>query len=446
MKRTSTALLAALEALVGAAVGIGIALVPLTLLWAVEFGIETPFEFIWRATGVVWLLGHGVDVVMRLDPATAAAVGVPGAGDPFPVTIAVLGFALLTVVVGRRIGVRAAGVGHVYLAAVAAAIVTGAVAWGVTVTASSSAAAPVVWQGVVLPVLVLLTGYALGAGVESARLGAFDGAVARPSTLVDEPAARAAREEPALSPGPIVRALGRAPAELLAVVRAAFAGGAAAAAGIVGVGALVVTVLIVADYATIAGLYQALQAGVVGGIALTVAELALLPNAVIWAVSWLLGPGFSFGAGTAVSPGGTLLGPVPGLPLLGIVPSDGTAFGFLGLIAPIALGFLAGYFVFRRRARTGEPWWMPVTAGIGIGIVGGAIIGILAAASAGAIGPGRLAVVGPDALAVGAVAALAIGVPAILGCGAAHRAYGREFELLADAREPDPHAEQVRVP
>ena len=45
-------------------------------------------------------------------------------------------------------------------------------------------------------------------------------------------------------------------------------------------------------YATIAGLYQALGTGVDRGIALTVAELALLPNVVIWAASWLLGPGF----------------------------------------------------------------------------------------------------------------------------------------------------------
>ena len=109
--------------------------------------------------------------------------------------------------------------------------------------------------------------------------------------------------------------------------------------------AVLVAVLVTLDYATIAGLYQALGAGVDGGIALTIAELALLPNIVIWAASWLLGPGFAIGTGSLVSTGGTLLGPVPGIPLLGALPTDAPALGALWLAVPVLLGFVGAWVV-----------------------------------------------------------------------------------------------------
>ena len=102
MRRTTIALLAALEAAVAALIGLGIVLVPLMLLWAVKYGLTVDAAVFLRAAADVWLLGHGVDLTIQLDPVTAGGLGLPGAGEPFPITIALLGFALLSVAAGRR--------------------------------------------------------------------------------------------------------------------------------------------------------------------------------------------------------------------------------------------------------------------------------------------------------------------------------------------------------
>jgi len=61
MRRTTIALLAALEAFVMALVGFGVAFVPLVVLWAVHFGLGVDFSVFLRAAADVWLVGHGVD-------------------------------------------------------------------------------------------------------------------------------------------------------------------------------------------------------------------------------------------------------------------------------------------------------------------------------------------------------------------------------------------------
>jgi hypothetical protein len=72
-------------------------------------------------------------------------------------------------------------------------------------------------------------------------------------------------------------------------------------------------------------LNDALGAGPVGSVLLLLAQLAYVPNAVIWAVCFTLGPGFAFGAGTVIAPTGAALGPLPMFPLLAAMPSGAHA-------------------------------------------------------------------------------------------------------------------------
>jgi len=253
-------------------------------------------------------------------------------------------------------------------------------------------------QGALLPAMTMAIGVAIGAIGESLR-----------------------RHEPTDAPaGSIARALARLPHGSVAAVRAAVRVGAGAAFGVLCLGGILVAVLIALDYATIAGLYQALGAGVDGGIALTVAELAILPNLVVWAAAWLLGPGFAIGEGTMVSSGATLLGPVPGIPLLGALPAESPGLGALWLVVPVLLGFVGAWLVW------GDPlladgiggrrsWWLPPASGVGAAATAGLVLGLLSWWSGGAAGPGRLAVVGPDGWAVAGVAALTVGIGAIVG-------------------------------
>ena len=69
------------------------ALVPLTLLWAFEYGLQVDWDVFWTAAGNVWLIGHGVDVSFSLGAAAAKATGLSGASAPIGVSVAALGFA-----------------------------------------------------------------------------------------------------------------------------------------------------------------------------------------------------------------------------------------------------------------------------------------------------------------------------------------------------------------
>jgi hypothetical protein len=217
---------------------------------------------------------------------------------------------------------------------------------------------------------------------------------------------------------PLADQLDRIPAEVRSQLGAALRGGAAAVAGILMVSGLMVCVSVLANFATVIGLYETLQADVGGGIALTIGQLAFIPNLVIWAASWLVGPGVALGTGTGVSPLGTTLDVVPGLPIFGALPQGTLEFGFLGLLVPVLVGFVVAVLVRqgidkRPNAPHGRVR-MLITGGL-VGVVAGILLGLLAWWSAGAMGPGRLADVGPNPLLVGALTVLEVGIAAALG-------------------------------
>jgi hypothetical protein len=384
VSRRLTVLFSALEAIIGMAIGVAIPLVPMTLIWAIQFGFAPSFAIFWRGSVDVWLIGHGVDVRFQLDPTTAASLGVPGAGEPFVITIALLGFALLTLLLGVRAGRRIEQTGHIVLGSAVLVVAGALTAAGATFSVLDIDARPSIWQGVLLPTLALAIGAAIG--LLLAR---------RP----DLPGASA-------------------------VVRAAIGGalraGAAAVALALAASAVAVALLIIGHYGELIRLYEALHTGVVGGLALTLGQLALLPDVVIWATSWLAGPGFALGAGSHVSPLGTAVGPVPAIPLLGAIPTGELAFGFVGILVPVIAGFLAGAASRPALDRAlaeheGSRWPAIVATGLGAGVVGGLLLGLLAWAATGSAGPGRLVQVGPDPVAVGLASALEIGLAALVG-------------------------------
>jgi len=407
MTRRLTLLFSAFEALLVVAIGVAIPLVPLTILWAAQFGFAPDWAIFWRGAADIWLIGHGVDVTFTLDPTTAAALGIAGAGAPVKITIALLGFALLTLLLGVRAGERVAETGHRALGELTALAVFGLASSVVTLTAVNSGARPSIWQGVLLSTLVFAIGLFLGVLREGRERGP-DAAGSSLRDWIDDwrPQVRAA-------------------------VAGALRAGAAAAAITTLVSAVAVALLIAANYAQIIRLYEALHTEVVGGVALTAGELAFLPNLVIWAVSWFIGPGFAIGAGSHVSPLGTALGPMPTIPLLGALPTGELAFGFAGLLVPVVAGFLAGAAVRPILVRALDAADSPhfpalVVTALGGGVFGGVLLGLLAAASSGAAGPGRFQQVGPDALAVGLAAALEFAVAIGIGLAASSRLPSRQ--------------------
>ena len=386
MNRTLSALFSALEAIIVVAIGLAIPLIPLTVLWGAQYGFAPDWTGFWRIAADVWLLGHGVDLELTVDAATAKASGLAGAGTPFDLTMAILGFALLTVILARRAGKRIAETEFRVQGELIAVIVFALASFGIAFSAGQSFARPSVVQGTILPTLVFAIGLVI------ARVGTVD--------LMDRAS------------------------EGWAIVATALRGGAAAAAILVTLAALAVAVSILGGYAQIITLYENLQSGALGGLELTIGQILLLPNLVIFAASWLIGPGFAIGTGSTVSPFATTLGPLPSLPILGALPQGDLPFALVGVAVPLLAGFVAGALMrgpLTARIRSMGHVASMVAAGLGIGVVGGIILGLLAWFSAGAVGPGRLQTVGPNPFAVGLAAALEIGIAAVIGMLAARR-------------------------
>jgi hypothetical protein len=390
VNRRLTALFAASEALLVVAMGIAIPLAIFTVLWGAQFGFAIDWAVFWRASVDAWLLGHGVDLTVVPDP--ALELGFAGSNSPVTLTIAALGFALCTgllaVRAGRRIAeTRFRGTGQlVSLATFALA------SFGVTFSVLHPAARPSLWQGTALPTLVFALGLVIG--VQRTR-----------------------REQEHLAVPSVPSSL--SPGTRLAI-GAALRGGAAASALLIAFAAALATAVIVASYARIITLYESLHTEVLGGVAVTIGQLAFVPNFVIWTASWLVGPGFALGEGSTISPLATQVGPLPAIPILGALPVGSLPFGFVGLLAPVVAGFVVGIVV-GARLRSKITGLLLALTGVGIGLVGGLILGLLAWASAGSAGPGRLLQVGPDPVQVAAWAALELGLAASIGLFTASR-------------------------
>ncbi|MFG1889949.1 DUF6350 family protein [Micromonospora sp. NPDC049051] len=180
-----------------------------------------------------------------------------------------------------------------------------------------------------------------------------------------------------------------------------------------------------------ADLIGAYNTGVAGQAGITLVSLAYAPNATIWAVSYLLGPGFAVGTDTAVRTSEVSVGALPAVPLLAGLPRgpvDGLGAALLAV--PVLAGMAAGWLLARRLLRIAADdraplRWGPLLGPAALaGPVAGLLLGVAAAASAGSLGGGRLAEVGPVAWQVAAVGAAVITVGAVIGA-AATRALSR---------------------
>jgi hypothetical protein len=171
----------------------------------------------------------------------------------------------------------------------------------------------------------------------------------------------------------------------------------------------------------------ALAPGLVGGLLLLLLELAFIPNAIVWAIAYLLGPGFAFGYGTVVAPTGNALGALPMFPMLAALPS-GTGPGQpAGVPAWVSFGvlatpYLAGAFgglLIVAVAPTPRVEVAPLW-GFTCGAVAGLVTGVASAFAGGPLGGARLTAIGPSGWQTFLVTTLEIGVAAAVCAGIAN--------------------------
>jgi len=369
---------------------------------APHVGIGRGLGGVLRTAAMLWLVAHHVGFTVR----GAGQIGL------LPLGLVLLPGALLAMA-GRWV-VRAGAVTrlrHVGYAAVALALPYALLAGALAVACGTPVAAPSPLQAVVASFLLALVAGGLGAARGLA------------------PWPRLASLMPVRPRSIVMGMLGSA--------------GILAAAGAVLAGASLAVHLPEVKVAS-----DALSPGLGGAALLLLAQLAYVPNAIIWAVAYSLGPGFVFGAGTVVAPTGSVLGALPLFPMLAALPS-GTRPGGppWAAIAVLAVPYLAGVFagiVTVRIAPTpvleAAPLW-----GFAAGAATGVLAGLAAAFAGGPLGDGRLASVGPSGFQVGLVAILEIGVTAALTAAAANWLILRRTTKRR-APAPSGHAAQAGAP
>jgi hypothetical protein len=394
----------AIAASAAAACGLAVLTTIAAIGWitAPHVGLGSGLPGVARSAGVLWLVAHHAGI-------TVAGFGRIGL---LPLGLVLLpGF--LLVKAGRWL-VQAAQVSTLQRAITATAALAGpyaTITGGVALAAGSPQITPSLWQAV-------LAGFLLASA--AGGLGIARGLVATRGT-------RLASLTPARPRSVILGIF--ASLSVLAACGALLAGGSLGAH--------------LHEYRQAT---DALNPGPGGAALLVGAGISYAPNAVIWSIAYMLGPGFAFGAGTMVAPTGSALGVLPAFPMLAALPSGlhkgaPVAVAVAVLAAPYLAGVLGGLVTARVEPTyqlEAAPLW-----GFATGALTGLITGALAAFAGGPLGSGRLANTGPDGLQTAIVAVLEIGVSSALVAGAANWLVFRkrtvETGLVYEQPEPEGH-------
>ncbi|MDL5155540.1 cell division protein PerM [Actinomycetospora termitidis] len=126
-------------------------------------------------------------------------------------------------------------------------------------------------------------------------------------------------------------------------VRRGVRAGLGATVALLANGTVLLLVVLLAHADAVAAVFTTIAPEAGSGAGLWLLDVAYLPNAVVAATSWLLGPGFAVGAVSA-APTGAVPGLVPPLPLAALLPS-GPPPTWTGLVfaLPLAVGSLVGW-------------------------------------------------------------------------------------------------------
>lgn len=181
-------------------------------------------------------------------------------------------------------------------------------------------------------------------------------------------------------------------------VRRAVRPGLEGAAGLLVIGMLVCVGLVVLHFDRVSHLQGELAPGLVGGVVLTLAQLSVLPNLALWAVSFVAGTGFSAVEGASATWTGSRTSLLPMVPALGALPQPGAFPGWLPVVAllPVAVGAFIGWRSLRAVARLSTERTKLTVVGTAV-VVGAGAIGLLDVLAGGSLGVARLSDIGVPA-------------------------------------------------
>jgi hypothetical protein len=173
-------------------------------------------------------------------------------------------------------------------------------------------------------------------------------------------------------------------ATLPAWLRRGLRTGLAATAALVATGAGLLLIVLLAHADAVAAVFTGVAPEAGSGAGLWLLDVAYLPNAVVAATSWALGPGYAVGAVSA-APTGAVAGLVPPFPLAALLPTGAPA-SWAGLVfaLPLAVGSVVGWTLAPSHP---DPATRLRSVGVAAGVVG-LLLAVAALLAGGRLGAG----------------------------------------------------------
>ncbi|HET8878426.1 MAG TPA: DUF6350 family protein [Arthrobacter sp.] len=397
----------ALESAQAAVISALVVIAPIVAVWASAGFRENGFDFLARLAGQAWLLIHGVPLLLNAVGAGAGARPDAGTLSLIPLGLTLIPF-LLAWRAGRRLA-RASYTDQLWQALVGSWLTYAAFGFATGFLCRTAEVGVSLWYASLVPLIPFALGMVVGARREAGSWSRLIG--------VDAVAWISRTSQHSRWAGSY---LGSAVKAGFVAVMATLA----MAAGLLAVDLLIHWNLVIA-------VYEALDAGPVGGAALTIAQLGYLPNLAVFALAWASGSGFALGVGSHAGPLATAVGPLPSIPVFAALPSGPLDYALVALVVPALAGALAGWWFLREGENHFDEWlsikvkarWFTATVStLVLGIMIGAVAGLLAAGLAwlarGSAGIGRLTDIGPDPLATALFVAVETGIGVVIGYAA----------------------------
>ncbi|HYH77256.1 MAG TPA: DUF6350 family protein [Arthrobacter sp.] len=380
---------------------------PIVAVWATAGFQDSTFDTLARLAGQAWLLIHGVP--LELAEIGSGAAGSAGTGM---LTLVPLGLTLVPFLLAWRAGrrlARASYTDQLWQALLGSWVVYAAFGAATGFVCRSPDVVINLWYAMLVPLIPYALGMVIGARREAGSWSRLIG--------VDAVAWISHTSQHSRWAG----------SYLASAAKAGFVALASALA--------LACVLLAADllihWNLVVAVYEALDAGALGGAALTIAQLGYLPNLAVFALAWASGSGFAMGVGSQVGPLGTATGPLPSIPVFAAIPAGSLEYGFVALVVPVLAGVLAGWWFLREGENHFDEWlsikvharWFTATVStLALGVLVGAVAGLLSAGLAwlarGSAGLGRLTDIGPDPLWTSVWVAAEVGIGVVIGYAA----------------------------
>lgn len=399
MNRRQTFLIASLEAAILVAIGLGVILAPLTVVWLVENDPDVDWLVAFRAASDFWLLSHGTRLVVPSGELLGIMV------PTFVISLVPLGLTIWLARLSYNAGKRFLAAKSLWPGWLGGGLVYGGAALLISSLAQDELVYPVSWQGVFFPTLLFLFFQVLGSLFGQPDV-LFEGDVLDQAPERDR--VRRAMNDFRLKLHWSIRSL----------IGPALRAGTGITLALLAISALTIAVLVGFSWIEITRLYESVQVSVLGAVVLTVGQLLLLPNLVIYGAAWFTGVGFSIGTGSLISPLGSQVGPLPALPILGALPVGKLDFGMVAIVVVLLAAFFATLGIRRSadeiRFEFATPWSAAISLGLSIALVSASQLSLLALLASGGAGPGRLETIGVNPLVLFMVSFVEIAVVSTL--------------------------------